>query len=274
MRKMPKWAMLLLPGLVSLLALATIGCTSSARKAAEAAERAKLQRALDVQEIQNLMSRHAYYYAAGQRQRELDELWAMQTQGVSWGSDEGFWVDAKEVTDYYVRYFDKVRAEELEAFGKAHPEIKNVKENYGAGASMFLTNSTPVIEVAGDGQTAKGLWYSVGQVTQTPGGKPTPMYVWEREGVDFYKPHDTWKIWHFFVHRDWSAAPGQSWVPAASASAAAAAPALIPGYPMPSVKVKKDPNAGPYAPPAVFPKVPQPYRSFSQTFSYGPPDDR
>jgi hypothetical protein len=275
MKKMPKLGAFLLSGLVSLFTLATIGCTSPARKAAEQAEHAKVQRALDVQEIQNVMSKHAYYSATGQHQRELDELWTMTTQGVSWGTDEGFWVDAKQVEDYYVRYFDTVRARELAAFSKLHPEVKDVKENYGAGTSMFQTLSTPVIEIAGDGQTAKGLWYSVGQVSQTPGGKQTPTYVWERYGVDFYKPNADWKIWHFFVHRDWSGAPGQGWVSGPGGGPGGRGGAgEISDAPVPEVRTARDKNASPYAPPSEFLKVPQPYRTFSLTFSYGPPDNR
>jgi len=267
MKKMPKLATLLLSGFVGLFTLATIACTGPIRKAVEQSN-ALAQHALDVQEIQNVMSKHAYYYAAGERQRELDDIWAMQTQGVSWGTDEGFWVDAKEIQPYYVRYFDTVRARELAPFNKMHPEVK---ENHGP--SMFQANSNPVIEIAGDGYTAKGLWCSLGQVIQMQGGKPVPTYVWEQHGVDFYKPDKNWKIWHFFVHVDGVAAPGQSAVPGPGGQGALAG--LTSDAPAPSVRVPRDDKgAGPYATPSGYLKVPQPYRTFSLTFSYGPPNDR
>ena len=273
MCKKPDWATLLSCSLVSLLTLASIGCTSAAKRTAEEAEQARIQHALDYGAIQNVMARHAYYSAAGEHQRELNELWAMTTQGVSWGTDDGFWVDARELTEYYVKYFDTVRAKELAAFSKAHPEVTNVAANFGAGTSMFQTLSTPVLEIAGDGYTAKGVWYSVGQVTQTPDGKQAPMYVWERYAVDFYKPNKDWKIWHFFVHRDWSAAPGQSWVrgPGSPPDPGMALPA---DAPLPSVRLTRDPKASPFAPPSEILKLPQPYQNFSLTFSYGPPNDR
>jgi len=264
---------------------------------------AKYQRELDLQEIQNVMSRHAYYYSAGQHQRELDELWAMKTPGVCWGSDEDYWVGADVIQNYYVAYFDTFRAVDLAAFIKLHPEVQNVKENYGAGTSMFHTNSTPVIEIAEDGQTAKGIWYSVGQVTQTPGGTQTPTYMWERYGVDFTKEDGKWKIWHFFVHTDWSAGPGQSWVrearggpggpggrggpggggerggPGGQGAPGQGAPpgggqaGESAGKPAPTVQVARDMNASPYAPPSEVLKVPVPYKTFSETFSYGPPSN-
>ncbi len=256
MRKMPQLTKLLLCGLASLPSLALIGCASSAKNAEEAAKvQRALQHAADVQAIQNLMNKHAYYFATGQHQRELDELWAMTTQGVSWGSDQGFWVDAKELKEHYVQHYDKVRAQELATFGKAHPEVKNA-ESYSAAVAIFQ-NATPIIEIAENGETAKGLWYPVSQVTQAPGGKQTPAEGWEAYGVDFYKPNQEWKIWHFFVHRDGSAVP-----------------ALSETDSPPSVKPTLEPRNSPFATKTGFLKAPQPYRAFSLTFTYGPPDNR
>lgn len=104
-------------------------------------------------------------------QRELDELWALNEPDAGWRSDEGYWVDKDVLINYYVTYFDTFRAVDLKAFVEKHLQVAETKDNLGAGTSMFHTNSTPVIEIAGDGKTAKGIWYSVGQVTQTPGGK-------------------------------------------------------------------------------------------------------
>jgi hypothetical protein len=45
----------------------------------------------------------------------------------------------------------------------------------------------PVIEIAGDGQTARGVWESPAVV----GGS-----AWQRYGVDFIRTNAGWKIWH------------------------------------------------------------------------------
>lgn len=244
MRKMPPGAIPLMACLASLFALATVGCTSAARKAAEAAQQAKIQHALDFEEIQNVMSKHAYYFAAGERQRELDDIWAMQAQGLSWGTDDGYWVDAREIEDYYVHHFDPTRAKE-----------------------PIPTYSDPVIEISGDGYTAQGLWYAMRQVSQTQGGKQILTPVWEQHGVDFYRPNKNWKIFHFFVHKLPSTASGQS--PEASSTAE------FPVTPAPSLKIStKDRGFGPYATPLGYLKVPHPYYTLGRTFNYGPPDDR
>ncbi len=250
------------------------------------------QKSLDYQEIQNVMSRHAWYYSSGQHQRELDELWALNEPDASWGSDEGWWVGKDTLINYYVKFFDTFRAIDLKEFVKNHPQIEDKPGNYGAGSLMFHTNSTPVIEIAGDGKTAKGIWYSVGQVTETPGGKQSPTYMWERYGVDFIKTDGKWKIWHFMVLTDWSAGPGQSWAeddmkgPGIAGAQGAPGGQLAPdkqdgssgtgafseafGMPAPTVRNTQG-RKSQYTPPSENLKIPVPYNTFSETFSYGAP---
>lgn len=252
---------------------------------ASAADTDKGQVAYDVYKIQNVMSRHNYYYSAGLHKRELEELWALDMPDACWGSGEGWWVGKKLLLEYYVDYFDEFRAVDLKAFIKLHPEIEFSKENLGSGTSLYHTNTTPVIEIAEDGKTAKGLWYSVGKLIQTPGGKQTPVDMWERYGVDFIKVDGEWKIWHFFVHTDISAGPGESW-----AADAMKMPEMPEGggqppmgggeagggatKPSPTVASADGGRRGPsYDPPSEYPKVPMPYRTFSETFSYGPPSE-
>ena len=261
------------------------GCQQPHTNAPVMPDLEKCQRSLDVQDIQNVMSRHAWYYSSGQHDRELRELFALDMPDVSWSNGNEWWVGKDLLVNYYVTYFDEFRMRDLRAFAEQHPEVEIKPENLGAGTSMFHTNSTPVIEVAGDGKTAKGIWYSIGQVTQTPGGTQTPTYMWERYGVDFIKVDGEWKIWHFMVLTDWAAAPGQSWVggagfggpppggpppggqapggPGGQAGESGAAPAA-------NVTAPREKPA-PFAPPAETLFIPVPYQSFSETVSYGPP---
>lgn len=186
-------------------ALLTVGCTDSTPK------ETKSSIAEDVHSIQNVMSKHGWYYSSGQHKRELEELFALDHPDVSWGNGVEFWVGKDLLWEYYVTYFDTFRNRDLIAFAEQHPGVEVKHENLGAGTSMFHTNSTPVIEVAKDGKSAKGIWYSIGQVTQTPGGRQSANYMWERYGVDFIKVDGVWKILHFTVLTDWAAGPGKSW---------------------------------------------------------------
>jgi len=291
--------------LCTALLLFTAGCQQASTGAGAAIDVSAFQRAADVEQIQNVMSRHAWYYSSGQHDRELTELFALDMPDVSWGNGREWWVGKDLLWDYYVTYFDEFRLRDLQAFAEQHPEVEVKPENLGAGTSMFHTNSTPVIEVAGDGQTAKGIWYSIGQVTQTPGGNQTPTYMWERYGVDFIKVDGEWKIWHFMVLTDWSAAPGESWVrggggfgpppggqPPAGGPGGPGGPGdqggppggpggpsgpggqagESGGAPASNVQAEGQGMQQPYAPPSEILFIPVPYQTFSETVSYGPPE--
>lgn len=279
--------------------LSAAGCQQPSGNTQMLPDLDRYQRALDVQEIQNLMSRHAWYYSSGQHDRELRELFALDLPDVSWGNGAEWWVGKDLLVEYYVTYFDEFRMRDLQAFAAKHPEVEITPDNLGAGSSMFHTNSTPLIEVAGDGGTAKGIWYSIGQVTQTPGGTQTPTYMWERYGVDFVKVDGEWKIWHFLVLTDWAAAPGQSWAaddrgpggfggpppggpppgaPDGGPGGFGSDDAQMGGQagesggaPAPNVTATREMRS-PYAPPGETLFIPVPYATFSETVSYGPPE--
>ena len=63
--------------------------------------------------------------------------------------------------------------------------------------------ATPMIEVAGDGKTAKGVWRSPGIEAVRPpdGGKPVPIWSFGAYANDFIHVDGCWKIWHFHWFR-------------------------------------------------------------------------
>ena len=86
---------------------------------------------------------------------------------------------------------------------KANPKIEVKKENFQLGALLMHSLTTPLIQVAADGKTAQGMWYSLGQVTNAgPDGKASGQWMHERYAVDFIREGEDWKIWHFFVGTD------------------------------------------------------------------------
>jgi hypothetical protein len=257
--------------------------------------RTEVERQKAVLEIENIMSRHAYYYSAQEHLRELAEIWDLDAPDVSFGQDEGYSVGKDSIIASYIKYHHTFQAKDLAAFSKTHPQVANTEENLSAGTHMFHTNSTPVIEIAKDGKTAKGLWYSIGQVTMTPGGKQDAQYMWERYGVDFIKVNGKWKIWHLLIHTDISTDPGGSWVEGSQKAPGGGQPAgggqpgdqqagggapmgaLQPGEssdkPKPDVANNRDKRQGPqtFTPPEEYPLVPMAYETFTDTFSYGAP---
>ena len=162
-----------------------------------------IQRLLDYMEIQNVMAKHSYYYGAQEQWKELDEAWSKKRDDISYGHNDGYYVGRKSVEAYYGKTNETRRKQTLENVSKIYPEIKNVKENEGVGDLVIHTLTTPYIEIAEDGQTAKGVWMSIGLCSRTgQDGKASGMWLWEKFATDFVKEDGEWKIWHFQIYSD------------------------------------------------------------------------
>ena len=107
----------------------------------------RIQRLEDVRQIENLMAKYAYLHTAG-RHEETARLFATKTPGVRaeiarigrWEGTEGVY----------------------KAMVKNHQFM-----GVGSPGGLFVhTQTTPVIEVSGDGKTAKGVWMSPGVETR------------------------------------------------------------------------------------------------------------
>jgi hypothetical protein len=162
-----------------------------------------IQRLLDYMDIQNVMAKHSYYYGAQEQWKELDEAWSKKRDDISYGHNDGYYVGRKSVEAYYGRTNETRRKQTLETVSRIYPEIKNVKENEGVGDLVIHTLTTPYIEIAEDGQTAKGVWMSIGLCSRTgQDGKASAMWLWEKFATDFVKEDGEWKIWHFQIYSD------------------------------------------------------------------------
>lgn len=149
------------------------------------------QRALDAREIQNVMTRHQLY-GAYNRDIEIEMIWAHKTPGVSFASNRGVYQgDIEMIKKYY-------------GMGET-PEDKNkaFEQQNKPGYTTFRTINTPLIEVAGDGKTAKAFWYTIGWDAEIQEDKGQSTWWNEKYGVDFVKEDGEWKIWHFHVYSDW-----------------------------------------------------------------------
>jgi len=143
----------------------------------------RIQRLEDVREIENLMAKYAYLHTAGMHE-ETAELFAKKTPGVRAEIGRlGRW-------------------EGTAGINKAM--VKNHKfMGVGSPGGLFVhTQTTSVIEVAGDGKTAKGVWMSPGLETRRnpETGKLIGYWLWGNYGVDFVKEDGKWKFWHFHVY--------------------------------------------------------------------------
>jgi hypothetical protein len=75
--------------------------------------------------------------------------------------------------------------------------------------------ATPIVQVAGDGQTAKGTWCSPGYETHRhPDGSLEPVWCWGKYAIDFVKENGEWRFWHFKWFRTFMIPFDKSWVEA------------------------------------------------------------
>lgn len=188
--------------IILILAVSLFFCGSSlieARKASGAGNKQNLdlQRALAYQEVQNLISAHTYCYEAQKQYYEIENFWSARDD-ISYNSNG----TREETINYYCKTNERARKAKLEKMSELFPgEVKNIKENEGIGDMVIHLVTTPYIVVAGDCNTARGLWYvpSV-NVEIDENGDPVPVTIWEKCDVDFIREEGQWKIWHF---RQW-----------------------------------------------------------------------
>lgn len=168
-----------------------------------------LSRAYDIYQIKNVMGHHAYHHALGTHRQELDEIWSAR-EDISWGNNMGFWVGRDTMYAYYADAKAVQDEATLKLMAKANPKIEVRPENFQMGALLMHSLTTPLIQVADDGKTAQGMWYSLGQVTNAGSdGSASGSWMHERYAVDFIKEDDAWKIWHFFVGTDLGCTAGE-----------------------------------------------------------------
>jgi SnoaL-like domain/EF hand len=234
----------------------------------------KVDKAAEALEIQNLMSRRMFYHSVGRNELEL-ALWS-KTQPIRWAQNQGCWLGMDSLKVYYDDVNRQMQAAELTRLSQANPAIKNVPENRFIGNTILHTLTTPIIEIAGDGQSAKGVWYTPGAILAPGEGKGAgeAMWIWERYGVDLIKEEGRWALLHVQVNTDFAGPIGQplskqGFDAAAMGSeggAQSSAPAVkVPG---PDVAVRIYEEFGPTRLPRLEPRLPEPYRTLSETFQY------
>jgi hypothetical protein len=136
----------------------------------------KAQRALDIQEIQNVASMHEYYHSALMHKEEYENIFSKRDD-ISWTNNTDKYIGREDFEKFYVD-------------GCPQGEAKR-------GALWYHMLCTPVIVVSGDGKTAKAVWQSFGNVSGAGG---MAQWTQEKYGMDFIKEDGKWKIWHLHTY--------------------------------------------------------------------------
>jgi hypothetical protein len=158
-----------------------------------AAELEKMVVRLDAEsKIRNVMGRYSFLLTAA-RYKEIVPLFAKDPDvraEMQWGVYKGY----KSIERLYAKYHnDKI---------------------VGPGVMAVHALTTPVIEVAGDGKTAKAVWVSPGHITGGPftaDGSIKAHWAWMRYGNDFLLEDGEWKIWHLHIFGIFMCPYDKSW---------------------------------------------------------------
>ncbi len=232
-----------------------------------------LERQQSREEICNLMGRYQYYHTGGEMSRIGRELfaWWLPDARSEYGPLGVFGGEKS------LQFFDAMSELFTAGSGACQPGLLEIHQ---------LT--TPVLEIARDNRTAKGMWMSTGAILMLndPGAESGSSCTWDsgKYAVDFIRTEQGWKIWHLHVCDLWRADFDETPVTHAGRmdrgttremidewNARAAAGEDVRPHGMPIIPDAPTTFCYAYAADAVAPRQPlppQPYRTFSETFSY------
>lgn len=206
--------------------------------------------------VENLMGRYEFFHSANMH-TECEDLFAMQTESTRVEMMSGVYEGPEGVHRCYSIFH-------------AHADRDPM------GVLHIHTLTTQVIEVAEDGQTARGVWVSPGCETgpEAPSAPPTeydpdaeivpgPLkarWAWCKYGCDFILENGVWKIWHLHVFGIFMTPYETSWVEGSMDETSL--PPLPPGV-GPDRPATTRWIYAPDAMPAYEPVAPAPYRTFA-----------
>lgn len=161
----------------------------------------EVERAKAYAEIMALMGRMQYYHSIGKNYLIGEKIFAQQTPGVRlYFGENGSW--------------EGIEAIKMVDRSGGGPPLDGEDARKGR-MSMHLMLQ-PVIEVAGDGKTARATFWAAGLMAgkDRKTGEPSCGWEWNRYAEDFVKEDGKWKLWHHHVFPLFRIGWDQTWADA------------------------------------------------------------
>lgn len=189
------------------------------------------------------------------------------------GVNNGYYKGYEAIMEYYTAWHE-LQALRTKLVKDANPEEfadKSLEEMYGAGSLDVNNLTTPIIELADDRKTAKGLWYYWRGDTNYEANGINTNHKMGWLAIDFVCEDGAWKIWHMLEAEDLDFRAGTTWVETAEPMPVDPAYAAIGEFqfPQPNVPMNVYEKWHDRRKNVDFPGVPKPYDTFADTFSYG-----
>ncbi len=223
-------------------------------------------------EMQNIMGRLTQSYLMMEEARIYDRWWSKR-EDVCLGVNTGWYSGKDAVREYYDALGRKI-ALASGIIAEIFPEKlggKTREELYGVGQLGVKPVDTFVIEIAGDGKTAKGIWSLHGTYADITASGPVSFWDWGYYCVDFILDDEGWKIWHMQYLTDINNPTGGDWAdkPLSWPEDPKFAAMKDFTFPEPNVPAVLRQSYYPGRPFTETPPLPEPYETFAETFSYG-----
>ena len=234
-------------------------------------EEAALRQLWDIEEVMELMNRRVFYGIEGKHREELEDLWVREADHratASLGGNYGYYDGWEEIRRFYVTEYEAERLEILKGLAAEDPSIEVKPENLAIGYTAMAPDSTPLVEIAGDGKTAQGVWYSIAQETVArAGGKSTSQWRGEKLAADFVREADGWKLWHLVVAVDYTNPAGTPHEAQPLEYEPGQDPVEI-AFGKPTVSMRTHDSRLHWA--DNYPPEPEPYETWTDEIGYGP----
>lgn len=158
-------------------------------------------------EIKNLMGRYTRALLHKEEGQIPARFWSRR-EDVCLGLNEGWYCGQESLNGYY-SYFVQVR-ETTDAIMKGlFPQIS--PESEGIGYLEMKSLSTDLVEVAGDGQSARGMWNCAGQKVEYTAAGPVTYLTYGTYAVDFVLEEEGFRILHMQYLEEICHPQGEKW---------------------------------------------------------------
>lgn len=154
----------------------------------------EIQRLKDLHAVQEIMSRYFHLHAAGLHKKVYDTFFAKKQPDVSADvANLGRWEGPEAVKSLFYEHLPAIEGDRV-------------------GQMYIHCIDTPALQIAGDGKTAKGVWFSPGHETVKVDGELKAVWCWSYYAADFIREDGEWKIWHYHCYAMVKTPFEQSWV--------------------------------------------------------------
>lgn len=224
----------------------------------------------DRREVTNLAGKYVTALLL-KKEAEIFERFWVNAEDSSLTFNEGKYIGGEAVAAYYasVAAITAEKSKFLKQMFAAELADQDDAAIFGVGQLKALPITTPVIEIAGDGKTAKGIWNIQGSDNDITEYGALSYWNIGYLCIDFQKVEDEWKIWHLTYAEDIHCPMGETWVAPMVHEVDPAFAQVAEWKPAPYTVAESSFTA--YHTGRRFtapPKPPVPYETFTDTFSY------